>query len=323
MRTSKRKTISYKKASFSNKSSHTLQELLQKALSLNKKVGQRKEPLLDNDPDSEIYRLINCSRSQLGMVFGNLILYTKGQNIPLITLDEDADEYEVEQIVPTENKGKKREFLNSILYFAIKENHVVLLQSLSLKARDFENYLNWFLSKVSILPENNRLNLNDQPPSATREKISKSHVKSVSLGLPLLSQSEGVGTKHREHHYVPIGKGFDVIRAALGEDGFRRLKLKDSLNDSNITVGLEISYARKTDSNAQKLLDDLAISMRHAEKEDVTIHLEGGGTITGDEIKITGFMSVLTISGHVALPDLFQKMKEWLEEKIKQELVFL
>lgn len=320
MKSTRTKTIHYKRASFLQNDKGTLQSCLKKAIASKSKVGQRQELL---DKDSHTYRFINSHRSQLGMFFGNLFLYSKGANHSLITLDDDADEYNVELIAPPEKGGKTREFIDSILYFGVMDNHVLLLQSSSLRSRDFEAYLNWILRETNVTGENNGVVLADLPSMQTRKRLSHAHTKSISIGLPVESGVSQI-SKHeqtKKRHYELFGRGADILKSVMGSQWFNNFSLKESLDESNIHVNLEILYKRKTTAGAQKLLDDIAVSMRHAEGEDVVIHLEGGGVITGDEIKLSGPVSVQTTNGTIDQGDLYSRMHDWLKEKIDQKIL--
>ena len=135
------RTLSYKRATFLN-GTPDLQRLLTAALRRHRTVGERMEEL---HPEDRTRRFINTHRSQLGMLFGNLLIYSPNRNQALLTVAPDAEELDVRQVAPPEVDGQRTEFLESILYFGVRGNHVVLLQSAALRARAFEAYLNWLL----------------------------------------------------------------------------------------------------------------------------------------------------------------------------------
>ncbi|HHL31066.1 MAG TPA: hypothetical protein ENJ41_00680 [Oceanospirillales bacterium] len=320
----KNKTLYYKKATFLQDGGD-LQKSLANALKSRKNLGARKETLNEED---KTYRLVGKSTKQGGMLFGNLVLYTAGVHQNMIAFKEDEEELNFEDIPPPQKKdGRHREFLDSVLYFGVLGNHVVVAQSSALRSRELENHWMWLLSDCTkVLNGDDRVMLIDQSTKATRKTLQKAHVKSVILGseletIPEQDSTETTTLKTKKLRYTPVGKARDLLQAIVGEDFFSRNKLEDSLDDANLHVTLEISYLRKTTENAQKLLDNLAVSMRHTDKDDVAIKLEGGGTIKGDDLNINGPIRVNSHNGIIEEQDLYTQMFNWLEAKLQQGLI--
>ena len=123
--------------------------------------------------------------------------------------------------------------------------------------------------------------------------------------------------------WIPKGIGADLIKAALGEDWLNSLKLEDALDEANLQVNLEITYLRKTTSTGQKMLDNIASSLRHIEPDDVKIELNGGGLVKGNDLKLTGPISVQYNNGLIDESDLYNQMHSWLLQKIEQDEIDL
>lgn len=118
----KRKQLHYRKASFLKPTGQSLQDMLEDALNKLTPVTHRFENLDLDSPDETWRRFINTHRAALGMQFGNLVLYASEQNRAIIAIDDNADELDIEQLAPPKsNDGRRREFLESILYYGIKE----------------------------------------------------------------------------------------------------------------------------------------------------------------------------------------------------------
>ena len=146
------RVLHYKRATFLH-DGQDLQSLLAAALRRRQTVGDRMEEL---HPEERTKRFINSYRSQMGMLFGNLLIYSPDRNQALLTVSPDASELDVRQVAPPEIGGQRTEFLQSILYFGVRDNHVVVLQSAALRARALEAYLNWLLnSDPNLLGEDN------------------------------------------------------------------------------------------------------------------------------------------------------------------------
>jgi len=340
----RKKAIHYKRAVITN-SQLTLQDLLEAAFDSRGKAAkaqQRREIL---NPDDESCRLINHYKNYGGMLFGQLIFFEPGRSQVLITLDDDAQFYKIDSITPdlidekNADEGKaeeeklkhRREFIDSMLYFGVLDNHVVIVQSPSLRARELEAHLAWLLCVCTeIMDINSALILQDKPSEETITRIEKSPVKSVHIGTPVESyalennntdKQETIDTEKigfaKKIKWIPCGMGADVIQAALGSDWFNKLDLDSSLDEANLQVTLEITYLRKTTGNGQRMLDNIATSLRHIDEADVKINLHGGGTIKGGDLKLTGSVSVKTNNGLVDETDLYHQLHLWIVTKVR------
>lgn len=340
----RKKTIHYKRAVIKN-SQLTLQDLLEAAFNSQGKAAkaqQRREIL---NPDDESCRLINHYENYGGMLFGQLIFFEPGRSQVLITLDDNAQFYKIDSITSdlidekksdedkTEEEKIKhqREFIDSILYFGVLDNHVVIVQSPSLRARELEVHLAWLLCVCTeVMDINCALILQDKPSEETITKIEKSPVKSVHIGTSVesfaqesnnIDKQETINTEKtgfaKKIKWIPCGMGADVIQAALGADWFNKLDLDSSLDEANLQVTLEITYLRKTTSNGQRMLDNIATSLRHIDEADVKINLHGGGTIKGGDLKLTGSVSVKKNNGLVDETDLYHQLHLWIITKVR------
>ncbi len=317
----RRKSIQYKNAQFSATGTH-LQAYLEAALSTVKKPGERVEFL---DDKGTVRRVVNSSKSQNGMLFGQMIRYEPGKDQTVVVMDDESNEYPVEQIPLGESDdGKKREVVESVLYFGILENHVILVQSQALKARDYERHIEWLVKqRTSVFPKDNALYLSDKPSDEARKKIEKLPVKKVTIGAEL--DATPVDSKEiqssKSVKFRPYGKGFDILQAVLGENWRNSLRLEDSLDEANLKVSLEVTYFRKTTEKAHEVLDNIATAMRHAEPDDVKIELQGGTVLKGNELKMTGHINVDTYNGVADSNDLYAEMNEWLKARIQEGTV--
>jgi len=321
---SKPKTLHYRRATFLQ-GNNDLQSVLKKALKKKKNVGQRLENLSSEDHS---HRFINRNRNQLGMLFGSLVVYAEGNNRPLVTIETEKPELDIEQIAPPSKDGKRREFLDSILYFGVKDNHVLLVQSSALTSRHMEAHLFWFLHQAGVLSDEDGVSLNDYTPKVTKSKIEKAHVKKVSIGTPLetdpILEDEAPSRsveKVKRVKYTPHGLGFDFLKVALGDQWLNRLKLDEALDDSRLQVSLEISYSYSTTEKSQKLLDNIANSLRHVDQDDIRIELKNKGVIHGKELKLSSRIDVRAYGGVLDESDLYPQMHNWLLESLEQGII--
>ena len=338
----KQKKIHYKRAVIEGGTS-SLQDLLLSALHFNKPeaVASNRREVINQEDNS--CRLINGHTIYNGVFFGQLVFFESGKSQTFISLDDTAKSYSLGSLtsdllknVTTEKEAEslKQEFVDSILYFGVLDNHVVLLQSSALRARELETHLAWFLGTcTSSIPATSVFVLKDKPSEHTFQKIERNPVRSVKIGAPvgsiedtanLAQPSTPVLSEHKpveakSLRWVPKGMGVDVVRALLGAGFFDNMKLEDALDDSNLKVSLEITYLRKTTSNGQKMLDQIATSLRHMDDNDVRIELQGGGTLQGNDLRLSGPISVKTVNGLVDESDLYHQMHAWLVSKIQSD----
>ena len=181
MTENKPKKLHYRRAEFLNSKSN-LQVLLSAALAKFALVGDREEDLTKNNT---FFRLINTYTKKLDLEFGDLITYETGTNKLLLTMDKKVAALNIQQLQPPRVNAQNTEFLDGHLFYGIKDNHVVVMQS-SLRLRDLEAYLNWLLWQSGVLPNTDRLELIDSPNPKVREMIEKSSpVKSIFIGCVL------------------------------------------------------------------------------------------------------------------------------------------
>ncbi|WP_421589335.1 hypothetical protein [Rahnella aceris] len=344
---SRQKAIHYKRAAISNCKTD-LQTILYSIIAEDgtaSKVGMRREQISPSDSASG-YRLINRSNNYQTILFGQLILFEQGKSQALMTISDDVSFYDINAItsqqikleadenISSEDKDKiKREFIDSILYFGVLKNHIMIVQSSSLRAKDLETHLNWLIHSFgNHFADNSILILKDKPTAETIRKLEEKPVRKINLGsVPVKSETDD-GTitidkkiipsgnssiqKVRKMKFMPTGKGGSILKAAFGEEWFHDLRLEDSLDESNLQVNLEITYFRKTNKDGQLLMDTLATSLRNMDEDEIEITLQGGGTIIGGELKLSGSISVQYNNGLMDENHLYLQMHKWLQSKI-------
>lgn len=298
-----------------------LQAKLNEALSRLKRVGTRKETLAE---DAYYVRAIIYHRAYANMLFGVLASYERGTHQLTVVDDDDAEMLTVEQVAPPKNEGNKRqEFLEGVCYFGIAKNQVLLVPSRALGAKPLERHINWILEQAGLLG-NNQVGLSDQIAQTTRERIRTSHVKEIEIGAPMIA-TERMDTppdakELRVTAFEYSGLGIDVLRQILGADKIDNMGLADAV-DGKIEVTLKIRYKRATTQKAHKFLDNLALAVRNLDEDEVKLTLADGGTIKGNEIKLSAPISVQAHDGIPNPDQLFEKMHAWLVQQIENQII--
>lgn len=299
----------------------SLQAKLAESLHRLKKVGKRKEVLGE---DSRYVRTIIYHRSYANMVFGILASYERGTHQLTVADDDEAEMLSVAQVAPPKTDDDKRqEFLEGVCYFGIFKNIIVVVPSRALGTKPLEQHLNWILAQSGQLEMDNRIGLSDEITQATRERILAKHVKEVEIGAPLIdfdkSAIQTTGSTKTTTGFEFCGFGIDLLRQLLG-DKVDKMRLADAV-DGNIEVTLKVRYKQATTTKAHKLLDNIALAVRHLDEDEVKLKLVGGGDIKGSELKLSTPVSVQALDGIPNPDELFEKMREWLIQQIENKII--
>ena len=325
----KEKTVHYKKVDFlkgANLGQLLKAQLLDKDSFYYKAVNRQQFVSAIKDD----FILINHASSHQSMFFGELIIVESGKAQAVLKIDsDDATEFPIktyltEDLPDDEEEDKpaevaRKEFIDSVLYFGVIDNHVAIIQSRSLTSRTLESYLGWLLGEAAkALPENSALILKDAPNPAIKDKLDSTPAKTISI-------SSGIGSTelqpiHNVESNVPAKIDYkiednvlDVLKTAFGVD-LENLKFEDSLDDANLKLKLTLTYNRKTSKSGQKVIDSVASSMRHS--DDYVITLEDGTKITADNLKMSGKISVETINNKVYNDGLKVQLYNWMTTNI-------
>lgn len=315
---SKRKQLHYRRAEFLSPTGRTLQSLMEEALRKLTPIKTRFEMLSSHPDDSDLRRFINTHRSAMGMEFGVMVLLAYGQNKLIIETNENQDELDTSQL----SAPNDMEFLESILYYGIFDNHVILLQSMAIRARELESHLNWVLRESKIIDEQNAVFLNNFVPDVIYDKIEKNDVKSVKVGTPLYDEVVAAPA-HPDTRLVSFrhrGIGIEVL-SKLIPNRINDIDFSDMGDTTNIEVFVEVTYNRKTDEQSQDALNNITAALRHTSEDDIKIELKNGSVIKGSELTIKTFKNIESWSGVLNNEDVFNNMQYWIEELLEQGLV--
>jgi hypothetical protein len=188
MAETKTKTLMYKRCSF-HKGGNDLEKLLKQALQKHATVGSRRQSLAPKD-EPPIWLLIGQQKTDDAFVFGLLVQYTPGTSPSFLVEDASAANLDVEHLpAPKTLDGKDRELLDAMLFFAVSGNHMVMMQSQSLKSLQLERHLQWLLHESKTLAGDDTLKLTDHLPKTVREALEASPIRSLVIGGELVQPS--------------------------------------------------------------------------------------------------------------------------------------
>lgn len=340
----KRRTINYKLAKL-GKHPLTLQEMLEATLLDDKsqyhKAANRRESLTE---DGNSFRFINrFTNYDNDMLLCQIVQFEQGTSQMTIVIDEDAEMFEVNPISAkdikqsrvSKDKSKSTEFLESMAYFGVMGNHMVVMGSQALKSKELERHLQWYLNTLTEQAIESAIILSDRPTANAMKQLEKSSAKSVSIGSDityeqdLSTKPELTKTETYEHdvseaksvRWTPAGLGADILECLKNNGYIGNFDFNETLDDANLQVSIEFKYNRKTTKSGQKVIDTLSSSLRHLDKEDVRVNLKGGGEIKGDDLKLSHQINLGFYEGKVDEPDLYHQMKQWLQSKVATQEV--
>ena len=328
MKERKQKTITYKQVRFHTPGPH-LKNLLVTALKKFSKVGERREGL-SPDNESQIWQVIGEFSIEKEFVFGVLMRYAPGTNPAFVVDDADLQTLTVEQMAaPMTDKGKRRELVDSMLYFGAIDNHVVMMQTTGLRSDNLEGHLQWLLHSSNALKGDNSLQLIDQPPKTIRDRLESAKVRELDIGgvlLPVGKTHKPEEEKRQERHSKADSMTVNssatsegvvsALKNLMGRSAAARLDM-DAFLGSNIEYTLQIRYRHNTTSDGQKLMDTIGSALRHAEGVQTTVHLVGGGEIKGEEMRLTGRAYIDAYDGIPVATEVFEVMRSWLLQKLR------
>ncbi|MGX9377473.1 hypothetical protein ACWXV6_22155 [Pantoea ananatis] len=323
----KYKNIVYKEVTMSGVT-QSLQEILTEILDKYKKADMRKEMVSPEDED--LFRLINKHEIDRGMLFCQLVAFEPGHSQRYIQLKNDAESYQIRSVtsdelskmtveeaeeVRSEQEKIIREFIDSILYFGVFGNGIVVLQSRSLTTRELEIHLRWLLGTLtSYLGDQNSLKVSDKPKEEIIEEVLKKPVKSVSVGAPVSAVSD-LSKGSNNASWVPAGTASELLKTMLAEkwESFlRSSKLEDCLDDANLEVTLKISYKRTTSDSGERMLRNLVDATRHYPDDDVVVEMVGGTRVTGKDIRLWNKVRLTTQKSLIDEKELYGQMHDWM-----------
>lgn len=325
----RRKTLQYRQVA-GLRNGRTLQGLLRDVLrNTHQYVDERSETVAPNHPGDQVRRCVNYNVIEEGTLCGELIEYVPGTNKQAVTVQEHQQHLAIAEITPpVDEQGNQREFIDSVLYFAVQDNHLVLVQAPTLRDRDMENHLNWLLGDevAEVLVDAEAIGLRKELSAEGRDVFSD--VRSISIGSPLVERVEARnnGAAGGQPAFTFTGLGLEILKNLLGDDAVEQIGAAELANADNLEV--QISIRRRGGSNkpgpenaTQQAMSAVTTTLRHQYEEDLTVETRTQGNIKGDTLFLKTNRSVDCPNGVPSRHDVFAQMRQWLAECLANELV--
>ena len=261
-------------------------------------------------------RVIVDHVTHAGVLVGQLIEFEVGKSLRFVRNHQDSNpnsSIEVaDEKIPKTKEGKTQDHLESSLYFAVSKNLVAFMQSSSLRSKAFEEHIGWLFKGNSLGYKKGKLIIKDQFIDDAVQKIEKYGVSVIKLGMPLDeifddNLPKDAGIVDLTQRFFP-GR----ITSSLYKDlkaGFSEVET------SGLTATVALSAPAKAGAEAKRLLNTLAIGMRH-DTDNMVIVLGNKEELKGKKLVRKGKFEVEFFDGIPADTQVYAGLTLLLEGKL-------
>jgi len=323
----RKKTVRYRRCVLNDKidgesGEKTLQDLLSEAFDKLSKPITR--PL---GIGGVSYQALTWLKPKQKCLCGEVVYYEPGKRVPLVDFIGENTWQGV--AVPKDEEGNQRNLQEHNILFAIRENHVALIQSKGFDINDFQEFLWWLLQdKAELLPSTS-LNLMNLPAKSALEKLSDKDVKSVNIGATAYSvKKEPIveGTR------LPEEKG-KRLRTKIVENeivsqilrvisGAGLVNVPTAALSGNVVLDVKVSYRGDSAKAGAETVRNLAQVVGGISNINTSIKLSGGTIIRQNELTIADEIEIQHNENGVMIDDAWTQIVKWLVDSIKAKKVF-
>ena len=328
--TKKTRTAYYKQAIL--KSSKTLNELLHKVfIEESSQFKMTENRHFCPNPNSGDYYVLNEVSSYNGMFYGELVYIEKGKYQTILQVKSGVQRYQqaivtVDDVSLDEDlvESYQKEFIDNTLYFGVFDNHLVVIQTTSLKINRLGEYLNHLLStEYADVLDDSIILFKDRPSIEARKQLAKKPAKQVKISQQLLTRPN---INHERQGFKTANFTLDSSKSDIGRAILNSLnldkkfnsKLAHTLEDDNLYIDVVLrrkGNKGKISDAGQELIDTVATSFVNLADEDFEIVYEGG-KLTGKEFRLHTKIKVETFKTGVNHTQLKKDFFAFLEDNI-------
>jgi hypothetical protein len=297
----------------------TLQQALYNALnrrengkSLAKAWQSRQEELFRFSVEDAEYRFVNhlrgFSRPDSNSVFGDLCRYRSNGTVAALHDDDQSEELSVRLIKP----GQRQQFINGLLYWRVSGNHLIVVQSRSIRVGQLREYFQWLLTdRTDVLPSDVVVRF-----TAAHRLLDRSAPISsltVRAGLPSAAakqHGEEAGSSAPDEAEDVDGY-FARSRAWLASlfpDEGQLARIMNKLpDDERIGIDITLRLPSKRKMTQPVKIADVERAMDLLREEEVTVQTEAGPVKLKDLTQKPEWVcKVTTLGGHWHRDDLMK-----------------
>lgn len=259
------------------------------------------------------HMFINSVNEHYSLLCLELMYIEPGSSVTIIETDYEKNEIACEALLPPSISGdESREFLESIAYVAVIENHVMFMQSKAIGIKDIEEYFNFAILKTSALGDaGGILHFHSDNKNLASLTLKQKSVKNVKLNLPLAASLSS----------LEADDGMKVLETLIGTSRLNELKQKIGIEIADLKIDISFGYKYTTTQRNQDILSTIAQDLLDSRDEELEIELKGAGRIVGDEIQIKKYENVNYTLSLPDKDDVYRIMANWLVELLEQGVV--
>jgi hypothetical protein len=230
------------------------------------------------------------------LVFGDILHFTKGHLQALCkTADGTAASVPVQQMKAPEQS----EYVHSQMFWMIKGDHAFVIQSMSLRTAEFEQYLDWLLkSKTNHLSGNHSIILDARFDEAIVggdlsdiQEIIVGGVASVPETVPDDQVVDQV-SEVTQHGKIDTSRATgwaaarDILRVLLGGDANVASLMKAVPPDAELNVQVHIGYQTKKRKVDRVALRQLETGLRNLPDSQLQVKAKGAQVAADGTIRL-------------------------------------
>lgn len=230
------------------------------------------------------------------LVFGDILHFTKGHLQALCrTADDNAATVPVEQMKAPE----RSEYVHSQMFWMIKDDHAFVVQSMSLRTAEFEQYLDWLLKKKttqlpSIYPIILDARFDEELVGGDLGDIQEIIVGGVAA-TPATVPDENMVDKVSEvtqHGQIETGRATErttvwaILRELLGGDANVESLMKTVPSDAELNVQVHIGYKTKKRKVDRVALRQLETGLRNLPDSQLQVKSKGARVAVDGTIRL-------------------------------------
>lgn len=264
-----------------------------------------------DDMDTEKHPHIAISNYEIenGVLFAQLVYVEPGNSVAVISKDDYTKEsLDVEALNLNEDA---KEYLDSVAFVTIVNNHVIILQSKAIRIKDIEEYINHLMTSHKKLSDDEFIVLRANNLSLDDISLKNKKIKNVNLTLPLSVSSD----------QVDDSTAFEVLRSLIGHQRLNDLKHFETSELGHLKIDINIGYKYSTSEQNQKLLSSLTQSLVDNRDESLTIEFKGAGRLVGEEIQVKDAFYLAYDKGLPMSEHVKSSMIEWLIQLLDEGVV--
>lgn len=293
-------TIHYRKFCRAATVQHPLEELVRRAMSTDSGGVEIRNRylarLLTVGNDSYFINTYSDGSGATPLVFGDILHFTKGHLQALCqTADQTAASVPVQQMKAPEQS----EYVHSQMFWMVKGDHAFVVQSMSLRTAEFENYFDWLLKTCTSTLDSHHSIILDAKFDAEAVGGDLSDIQEIIVGgvaspAPTVPDQEDVEQERMVTQSGQIdtgrragwGTATAILRELLGGDANVESLMRAVPADAELNVQVHIGYQTKKRKIDRVALKQLETGLRNLPDSQLQVKSKGARLASDGTIRL-------------------------------------